>query len=378
MPVQATNSTLVFKIKLLSGKNVVLVDCPGYESELFMPLIVKGRISIQNILPHHRCCDAAIADTNALLLPVSKFGDVRIVADTKTPHRISSDPYVGNLSSPLAKSTPSSSSWSDKENAGGIQTPEQTRYQPSKKVFTPNPIPLLPLDTSSAIDLPAQNLEAQIIEDSILKSSPLRPSLSTSLTHSQKTSSSQSSIIAFKHKAPVRTYARKKPNSLDQPKSPISWSPLKKKKKTSKVSSTKPPSPCMKFEVRHRKLVVDSKKTLPTHELHKTAGTPVSKTKIRRKQVTAKTRIQFDALKGTAFDQLISPARTNVCTALYTQFQNACIDKYSETLPNYAELSRATPLQMDRQVKSLIAKEKRQEKQMSQGQKASLLSRSKA
>lgn len=134
----------------------------------------------------------------------------------------------------------------------------------------------------------------------------------------------------------------------------------------------------MKFEVRHRKLVVDSKKTLPTHELHKTAGTPVSKTKIRRKQVTAKTRIQFDALKGTAFDQLISPARTNVCTALYTQFQNACIDKYSETLPNYAELSRATPLQMDRQVKSLIAKEKRQEKQMNQGQKASLLSRSKA
>lgn len=375
MPIQATKSTLVFKIKLLSSKNVVLVDCPGYESELFMPVIVKGRISMQNILPPHRCCNA---ETNAPALPVPKFGDVRIVAGTKTPHRISSDPYVGNLTSPLARSTPSSSSWSNKENVGSIQTPEQTRCQPSRKVASPNAVPLLALNTSSAIDLPAHNMVPPIIEDSVLMSSPLRPSLSSSLTHSQKTSSSQSSITGFKHRAPIRTYARKKPNSSNQPKSPISWSPLKKKKKTSKVSSTKPPSPCMKLEVRRRKLVVDSKKTLPTHELHKTTDTSISKTKIRRKQVTAKTRVQFDALKGTAFDQLISPAHTNVCSALYGQFQNACIDKFSETLPNYAELSRTAPLQMDRQVKSLIAKEKRLAKQMSQGQKASLLSRTKA
>lgn len=370
MPVQTEISNLIFKIKLLSGQNVVLVDCQGFESELFMPQIVKGRISFQNIIPNHRCCDTAAADaqTDQLLLPVHKFGNVRVLAVPRTPQRVTCGPYVGNLSCPLARSTPSSGARSNKENEAHIQTPEQTRFQPPIKITIPDSLSLNPLETSSAI----QDQEAASVNGSILMNSPLR---SSSLTNSQKTTNSPLSV--FMHKAPARTYARQKPKAPNLPKSPISWSPLKKKKKTSKVSSTKPPSPSMKLEIRHRKLIVDSKKTLPTHDLLKNAGASVSKTKIRRKQVTAKSRAQFNALKGTAFDQLTSPALTYVSSALQSQFQTACVEKFSETLPNYAELSRTQPLQMDRQVRSLVAKEKRLEKEMSQAQKARLIKRNK-
>lgn len=373
MLTQTANSNLVFKIKLLSGENIVLVDCQGFESELFMPQIVKGRITFQNIIPKHRCCDTAAADarTDQLILPVHKFGNVRVLAGPCTPQRISCGPYVGNLSCPLARSTPSSGARSNKENEAHIQTPEQTRFHPPKQSVIPDSLNVMPLETSSAI----QYQEAASVSSSILMNSPLRPSHSSTLTNSIKSSNSPRSGLMLK--APARTYARKKLKAPNIPKSPISWSPLKKKKKTSKVSSTKPPCPSMKLEIRHRKLIVDSKKTLPIQDLLKTAEASVSKTKIRRKQVTAKTRVQFDALKGTAFDQLTSPALTNVSNALKSQFQNACIEKFSETLPNYAELSRTRPLQMDRQVRSLVAKEKRLEKEMSQSQKACLIKRNK-
>ncbi|KAH8394650.1 hypothetical protein KR222_000867 [Zaprionus bogoriensis] len=382
MPSQAPSSvTLNFKIKLLSGENVVLVDCLGFESELFMPQIVKGRITFQNIIPNHRCCDAAAANvqTDQLILPVSKLGDVRVIAGAGTPQRVSCEPYVVNLSGPLARSTPStvkSIARADKENIAQLPTPEQTRCRPLPKAVTPQAVALLQLDTSSASHTQVQELPGLSLSDSISMNSPLMPSSSSSLPLSEK--STDSAQCGFMHKAPpARTYARRKPNATSPPKPPISWSPLKKKKKSSKVSSTKPPSPSMKLEVRHRKLIVDNKKTLASHELHKVPSKPVTKSKIQRKQVTAKSRAQFHALKGTAFDQLTTPSHANISSVLAKQFQDACVEKYSETLPNYAELSETEPLQMDRQVRSLIAKEKRLEKQMTKAQKASLVKRNK-
>uniref|UniRef100_A0A0K8UNN7 Uncharacterized protein n=1 Tax=Bactrocera latifrons TaxID=174628 RepID=A0A0K8UNN7_BACLA len=49
-------SKVEFRIKLLSGNNVVLVEANGFESEIFVPEIQNGRISFQNIIPNRRCC----------------------------------------------------------------------------------------------------------------------------------------------------------------------------------------------------------------------------------------------------------------------------------------------------------------------------------
>ncbi|XP_017839798.1 uncharacterized protein LOC108597654 [Drosophila busckii] len=369
MPSQI-QTALNFQIKLLSGNNVVLVDCKGYESELFMPQIVKGRITFQNIIPNHRCCDSAAANvkTDQLILPAYKLGDVRIIAGAGTPQRFNYDQQ--NISSPLARSTPSSGTSVrvlprlGKENAGALLTPELARCRPTQQI---TPVDALQLERSSSVSQ-LQAAESPMLPINESTQSPLQaPSTSSSLT-------SETTLCNFMHKAPpARTYSRRRPSGTSHPRQPISWSPLAKKKKNTKVSSTKPPSPNLKLEVRQRKLIVDNKKTLAPHELQKSIPMPITKQKIRRKQVTGKTRQQFDALKVTAYDLLTTPGHGQVSKELQKQFKDACIDKYSDTLPNYAALSKTTPLQLDRQVKSLMAKQRRLDKQMTKSQQANLL-----
>ncbi|XP_034478799.1 uncharacterized protein LOC117785028 [Drosophila innubila] len=377
MPSQASNANLSFKIKLLSSKNVVLVDCPGFESELFMPQIIKGRINFQNIIPNHRCCDAAAAnvETNQLILPASKFGGTRCFAGTSTPQRHNYEMQVDNISAPLARSTPANVkiiARPGKENVQAL-TPEQTRCKPTQNVASPLEIPGQHLESSSSLQLQSMDLQYLNVSDAVMVSPP-RISPSSSLRQSGK--SIDSGLSNFMHKAPpARTYSRRKSGTAanTQPKPPISWSPVPKKKKSSKVSSTKPLSPAMKLEVKQRKLIVDNKKSIASSILHKAPTKPVTKTKIRRMQVTGKTRAQFEALKDTAYDHLTTPGHCHVSSALTKQFKEACLDKYSETLPNYAELSQTAPLQMDRQVKTLMAKEKRLEKQMTKSQKVRIV-----
>ncbi|XP_060659030.1 uncharacterized protein LOC132793279 [Drosophila nasuta] len=364
MPSQAVNANLSFNIKLLSGKNVVLVECPGFESELFLPQIIKGRINFQNIIPTHRCCNAAAANvqTDQLILPGFKLGGLKIVAASqpaKTPQKHSyAEMQVSNLSGPLARSTPSNGR-PGKENILITKTPERARFKPSKEVV-PQELPGEALEKSlpQLIDIPTLN-----VSDTMMHSSPLRFSPNSTLTLSGKSMDS-----CLSKAPPMKTYSRPKPNASAQTKPPISWSPLQKKKKTSKVSSTKPLSPAMKLEVRHRKLIVDNKKSISSNVSQKPVAKPITKTAIRRLQVTGKTRVQFEALKETAYDRLTLPGRGHVSDALSKQFKDACLDKYMETLPTYAALAKTAPLQMDRQVKTLMAKEKRLEKQLTKSQ----------
>ncbi|KAH8371638.1 hypothetical protein KR093_008341, partial [Drosophila rubida] len=355
MPSQGATTNLTFKIKLLSGKNVVLVDCPGFESELFMPQIIKGRINFQNIIPDHRCCDAAAANvqTDQLILPGYQLGSLRVLTAPQpinTPQKYS---YAGmsNLSVPLARSTPSNGR-PGKENVQ-LGTPEHARCKFSKEAVPPE-LPGQALDRTIAqlVDMPALNVSNTVM------TSPLQFSPNSSLTLSGKSIESRLSKAP-----PTKTYSRQKSTGTAQLKPPISWSPLPKKKKPSKVSSTKSLSPTMKLEVRHRKLIVDNKKSISPSVLQKPVTKAITKTKIRRMQVTGKTRVQFEALKETAFDLLTLPGLGHVSRSLSNQFKDACLDKYSETLPTYAALSKTAPLQLDRQVKTLIAKEKRLEKQ---------------
>lgn len=47
----------IYNIKLLAEKSVVMVECDGFESEIFIPSIVKGRISFLNVIANRRCCN---------------------------------------------------------------------------------------------------------------------------------------------------------------------------------------------------------------------------------------------------------------------------------------------------------------------------------
>ncbi|XP_016957736.1 uncharacterized protein LOC108029752 [Drosophila biarmipes] len=366
-PALSKSKELNFKIQLLSGKNVVLVECPGFESELFMPQIVKGRITFQNIIPNRKCCQESRMLTDSLKADMG----TRPGSSKSPPRRSLLDV---NLSTPLAKSTPSSSSFpraqADKENVLPQLTPEVVRCRPFQ------------LTSLGEVDMDVVSMSEMLCQEQASKSQNLpspHPQLaayqSESLSGTQVSPPvlsrlSQASVQSKEHGLnkstpkipPVRTYARKKVGTAGKTKPAPVWSPLLKKKKNPSVSSTKVPSPTMKLEVRHRKLIVDTKKTLDVRDPNKLCSAPISMNKIIRKQVTGKTRKQFQALKVTAFDLLTNPCISSMSDDLIKQFQKSCANKICTTLPNYAEIAVASPLKMDREVKAMVARQKRMER----------------
>ncbi|XP_016993777.3 uncharacterized protein uno [Drosophila takahashii] len=354
-----------FKIQLLSGKTIVMVEHPGYESELFMPQIVGGRITFQNIIPNRKCCGGSGMLSDALK------GDMATrTAKAKSPARRSL--HDVNLSTPLAKSTPSSSSSlrarAGKENIQPQLTPEVARCRPFQ------------LPSLGEVDMDVETVGELICQEQTFHS--LRqPSPEPPLPAYQVESPSEVSppVVSRKNPVndkskepgsknstpkipPVRTYSRKKAGTPSKTKPTPVWSPLQKRKKYSSVSSTKVPTPTMKLEVRHRKLIVDTKKTLDVHDPNKLTSVPITRKKIIRKQVTGKTRKQFEALKVTAFDLLTNPCVRSMSEDLTKQFQQSCLNKICTTLPNYAEIAVASPLKLDREVKALLARQKRLER----------------
>lgn len=365
-PAPSKELKIQFKIQLLSGKNVVLVECPGFESELFMPQIVGGRITFQNIIPNRKCCQESRMLTDSLK------GDMGTrPGSSKSPLRRSL--LDVNLSTPLAKSTPSSSSfpraWADKENVLPQLTPEVVRCLPFQltslgevdmDVDMGEMLCQEPASKSPRLHSPDPQLPAY--QSKRLSGTEVSPPVLThmSLTNVQ---SKETGVNKSTPKVPpVRTYARKKAGTAGKAKPTPTWSPLLKKKKNAIASSTKVPSPTMKLEVRHRKLIVDTKKTLDVRDPNKLCSAPVSMNKIIRKQVTGKTRKQFEALKITAFDLLTNPCISNMSEDLIKQFQKSCANKVCTTLPNYAEIAVASPLKMDREVKAIMARQKRMER----------------
>lgn len=352
-----------FDIKLLSAKTVVMVECPGYESELFMPQIVKGRITFQNIIPNRRCCPESIMLSEQFVLRGEVGAGTRLVAGT--PLRSS---QAANLS-PLARSTPSSvtslkSRASREKNLHA--TPELVRCRPMKhsslgEVEIDLGEGYMPPDlevTTGSLPSPGARLSSTYHSPS-LPESKLSPPAGPS--YNLVAAQLKESLSNITQRNPVlRTYSRKKAESSGVAKATV-WSPINKKKKE-KISLTKAPSPTVKVEVRKRKLIVDTKKSIAAHDPNKIAPIPITKKKIIRKQVTGKTRKQFEALKATAYDLLTNPSLSHMSSDLCKQFQLACMDKCATTLPNYAEVAVTPPLELDRQVKSLMAKQKRMDR----------------
>ncbi|EDV59576.1 uncharacterized protein Dere_GG10679 [Drosophila erecta] len=392
---RAPPKELNFKTQLLSGKNVLLVESPGYESELFMPQIVGGRITLQNVIPNRRCCPESRMLSDPLM------GDMGSRKRTvKSPTRRSF--AAVNLATPKAKSTPINNSSlrtrAGKENAVPQLTPERLRCRPFH----------LPSDGEMDIDelscqeqapgslSSSKSMMSACTNNSLSEIEVLSPVISSkngSNVHANELGRNNFTplsisetripppvmpkenvieqnlqameVVHSKSKPKVsalRTYSRKKPGTASKAKPTPVWSPLQKKKKNSSVSSTKVPSPTMKMEVRYRKLIVDTKKTLAANDPSKLSPGPITMKKIIRKQVTGKTRKQFEALKVTAFDLLTNLCVGNISEDLVKQFQKACANRVCTTLPNYAEIAVVPPLEMDREVTAIMARQKRMER----------------
>ncbi|EDW76119.1 uncharacterized protein Dwil_GK15291 [Drosophila willistoni] len=345
---------LSFNVQLLSGKNVVLVNCQGYESELFMPQIVKGRISFQNIIPNRRCCDQANIITGPLPLNGAACigtGGKPTLAGTPAIQRPTS---ISLARSTAMRSRPKRS----KETIsppphGAIMTPDQLRGKPAEVEFSiPEDLNPEELFSSFYAELPNQLRLSDGRNE-------LNPGSSTH-TPAQSLESTISSVI--RKTPPVRTYSRRKTNATSKSKSSLSCSPLQKKKKiSSKASTTKGLQATKTLAIRNRRLIVDNKKSLGSLSVSKLSSS-ITKKKTVHNQVTAKTRKQFESLKTTAFDLLTTPTLENISKTLNQQFQMACVDKIATTLPNYAQLAPTKPLEIDREVKTMIAKQKRLEK----------------
>jgi len=384
---------LSFKIQLLSGQNVILVECSGYESELFLPQIVGERITMQNVIQDRRCC------AESMLLRDPPMGDLG--SETRTakspPRRFFA---AANPPTPLAKSTPTNTSSlrarAGKENAVPQLTPEGLRCRP---FHLPAPVEMdvdqlccqeqTPERRASSKSISSANTNNSFFENEV--SQPVISSKNVYANESARNNITPLSIyetgisppvlprenlteqnhqameLAINKTKPkltaVRTYTRKRVETASKAKATPVWSPLQKKKKSSWVSSTKVPSPTMKVEVRNRKLIVDTKKTLAVHDPRKLSSGSITMKKIIRKQVTGKTRKQFEALKVTAFDLLTNLCVANISDDLTKQFQKACANRVCTTLPNYAEIAVVPPLEMDREVNALMARQKRMERE---------------
>ncbi|XP_039227746.2 uncharacterized protein LOC6528531 [Drosophila yakuba] len=392
---RAPTKELNFKIQLLSGKNVLLVESPDYESELFMPQIVGGRITLQNIIPNRRCC------------PESRMLSDPVMADMGSRTRIAKSPprrsfAAANPPTPLAKSTPMNTSSlrsrAGKENAVPQLTPEGLRCRPFRlpsqgeihmdelscqerapgsvassksmmSAYTNNSLSQTEMTSPVILSKNVTYVHAnesgrKIFTPLSISETRISPVVLPNETYTEQNPQAIE-VVHNKSKpkvAAVKTYSRKKAGTATKAKPTPVWSPLQKRKKNSSVSSTKVPSPTMKVEVRNRKLLVDTKKTLAAHDPSKLSAGPITMKKIIRKQVTGKTRKQFEALKVTAFDLLTNLCVGNISEDLAKQFQRACANRVCTTLPNYAEIAVVPPLEMDREVTAMIARQKRMER----------------
>ncbi|XP_033251461.1 uncharacterized protein LOC117190500 [Drosophila miranda] len=87
---KSPRAELSFTIQFLSGRAVVMVECPGYDTELFIPQIVKDRITLQNIMLNRWCCSESSLTTYPTVQPVSSppvRAPKRMISSTLPPPR---------------------------------------------------------------------------------------------------------------------------------------------------------------------------------------------------------------------------------------------------------------------------------------------------
>uniref|UniRef100_A0A1A9VQJ5 Uncharacterized protein n=1 Tax=Glossina austeni TaxID=7395 RepID=A0A1A9VQJ5_GLOAU len=306
-----------FQIKLLAGNNVVLVEAPGYESEIFVPQTCNGRIAFVNVIPNRRCCFKT--DKNSASSENTFCGQSAAVntlakkflgyGSNGRARRIYGG---GEKCSPFDKGILKEQQHSDtspikQKTFWNLQTPQSLRTSAPAKSYcgvdsnlSRNPLLLTPL---------CSTLQSSAGGDTTLWPRNKSKAKDTSTPKSVYNDKTITPTKWRKCLTPVRTYGRSSV-MLCRKRSPT-------KIGGSKVEQTQGMKATCSIDIRKHKVKDDIKAT-PDFYLSKDPK--------------------------TAFDLLTSPARDG-SSKLKRQFRNACINKAVGTHRKYKELCSVPPLQ---------------------------------
>uniref|UniRef100_A0A1B0FG82 Uncharacterized protein n=1 Tax=Glossina morsitans morsitans TaxID=37546 RepID=A0A1B0FG82_GLOMM len=285
-----------FKIKLLAGNNVVLVEAPGYESEIFVPQTHKGRIAFVNVIPNRRCCfktdKNSTSSENAFCgqsTAINKLAKKVLGYDSngRTARIYGGDDKY----SPFGKGTLKERQRGDtspikQQTTWNLETPQSLRTSAPAKSYCrvdSGDATLWSRNKSKAKDKSTQKL---VYNEEIITPTKWRKCLT-----------------------PVRTYGRSSV-TLCKKRSPT-------KIGRSKVEQTQGKKATCSIDVRKHEVKEDIKATSASY---------LSKD------------------PKTAFDLLTGPARDG-SSKLKKQFRNACVNKAAATHRKYKELCRVPPLE---------------------------------
>nr|XP_036223692.1 uncharacterized protein LOC106616418 [Bactrocera oleae]XP_036223693.1 uncharacterized protein LOC106616418 [Bactrocera oleae]XP_036223694.1 uncharacterized protein LOC106616418 [Bactrocera oleae] len=384
-------SKVEYRIKLLSGNNVVLVEANGFESEIFVPEIQNGRISFQNIIPSRRCCfmlnslatknltrrkRRQLQTTDQLMRTAENQRDS--VSPSRT-WRLQGGDEIHRVRSPLAFSTPAPApsptpsytikqqmKYTNKENysqrprtlAQAYQTIELLRARGSAPVQLARRNSVqTPCTKTVRIQCEQSEIDRHLNENcgdsgsgfnipDIPNLSPRFESPNEMKTNTKKACISTPGTVTKWRKCltPVRTYSR---HGINVPRLPSSCS-VKKVRNLKKISSTQGTVGSYKLEIKRRKIIVDPKTTITPKTFKQQQYSTAHlrpKSPDRFFATAAKDRKKYDINKKTAFDMLTAPSRPVMSSKLSQQFKKACVNKASSTCPKYKILCKIPPLE---------------------------------
>ncbi|XP_065370263.1 uncharacterized protein uno [Calliphora vicina] len=399
-----------YRIKLLAGNSVILLEADNYESEIFMPQIVNGRITLLNIIPNRRCCQ--VSKTNVMNFAKKESNEQKTylkeqnVMKSRKLGRMSSDGQYSVMCAPLANSTPASVK--QRNSCGSM--PAQRFVSPSpygkstdSYLPTPEPVRRAVAASPTLLDKSQHNLPpgikvARIYHNSMegtpkkvgrlvtsdrnisgrhssanvsfLSGSfrlPCSPAISTNSNNRRSAISTPADSIARWQKVltPVRTYTRnsKKPIMVRRP---VSVGSAKKALKSSKViptylvNPTQGPNVTQQIEMRKRKLIIDKKVGISPKSFKRQQREPVESYKspanlLHPHSLSLQMPCRFvKSMAMSAFDLLTNSNRHCRMTAkLNQQFRKGCVNKASSTYSKYKLLCSVPQLQQDEQILEL-------------------------
>uniref|UniRef100_W8B0R2 Uncharacterized protein n=1 Tax=Ceratitis capitata TaxID=7213 RepID=W8B0R2_CERCA len=388
-------SKVEYRIKLLSGNNVVLVEANGFESEIFVPEIQNGRISFQNIIPNRRCCFMlnALASKNLSRKKRRSTQSTTVQLGTAEKHHDSISPSrtwrlhggddISRARSPLAFSTPAPApsptpsytlkqqlKYTNKENyrprprtlAQAYHTIELLRAKGSAPIqFAENISNQTPCTKTVRIQCEQSEIDRHLNNTNCLESGSgfnipdvpnITPRLDSpvELKNNSKSHTIQTPGTVTKWRkclTPIRTYSR---HGINVPRL-TSSSSVKKVRNIKKISSsTQGAAGTYKLEFKRRKLIVDPKTIITPktfkQQLHSTAH--LSARSPERLCTSTTSRKKFEISKKPAFDMLTAPSRARMMSAKLTQqFKKSCVNKASSTYPKYKILCKIPPLERE-------------------------------
>lgn len=385
-----------YRIKLLASNNVVLVECNNYESEVFSPQIVNGRITFLNIIPNRRCCQIS----KASIMNFAKKEITRSASSLKCEKssRVSANECPA-MSTPLANSTPAGVKQRCSSNSQLCKFYSRDTASDST-LPTPEPVRRAVAADNSAINLPrgfqisriyhkaadgAQKKVGRLVMSKSscslsnislldgsfkLPCSPLQPTCSNNVVRSRNVlHSTPRDCIARWQKVltPIRTYARKTNQHVTVNRTETAESMKSKQKNGSKFVPTYLHNPTKGLDVSQQivikkcKLIKDSKTKISPRSFKKQQDQSID---AHRRKLSCsipahslsfhKPRSYLETMGMSAFDLLTSSNRSRtIAKKLQQQFRKGCLNKASSTYSKYKMVSTVPPIQQDEQVLEL-------------------------